>query len=385
MGERDGPEQAATDQVLEMRRELILGDVDLEAGRTLEIGPLASPFVTRAMADVRYVDVVDRAGLVAHYGSDPTVDTDLIPEIDHWLTRDDGTVATLAETVATDAPFHHVVASHVIEHVPDMVGWLRDVAEVLVDGGDLLLAVPDLRFSFDALRPAATVGQIVQAHLDQDRIPSYRAVYDYARTAVPFPAAPAWAGAWPPEERVNPMPRVRSLVERQQRGEYVDCHVWPLTPVRFVDVFVDLVELGLVDFAVERVTATPYGHHEFYVTLRRIPRTADRDEHVTDALARLGEIRASLPEEERTWPHQVREAQLLERQAVLERRLARAERSLAAVTGARDRARVQRDRAREQRDRARARAALLAGLLEEDRSRLGRRVRRRLRRLLPRR
>jgi hypothetical protein len=384
MGAPEETDHAIADPLAE-RRALILADVDLGLGRALEIGPLGSAFVTREMADVRYVDVVDRDGLVAHYGPDPTVDTDAIPEIDYWLTRDDGTVATLAEAVAADAPFHHVVASHVIEHVPDMVGWLRDVADVLVDGGALLLAVPDLRFSFDALRPAATVGQIVQAHLDGDRIPSFRAVYDYARTAVPFPTGPAWAGTWPPEERLNPMPRVRSLVERQQSGEYVDCHVWPLTPVHFVDIFVDLIEFGVVDFTVERVTATPFGHHEFYATLRRVPRALDRDQWVEQALPALVELRDSLPEEERTWPHQVTEARLLKRQDVLERRLERAEARLVEVTEARDRARSQRDRARAQRTRARARSTRLAALLEQERSRLVPRLARGLRSRLPRR
>lgn len=375
--------ETPTSDPLSARRSLILAGVDLGAGRCLEIGPLGSPLVTREMADVRYVDVVDRDGLLAHYGEDPTVDNDAIPEIDYWLTRDDGSVGTLAETVAPDAPFHHVVASHVIEHVPDMVGWLRDVAEVLVDDGALHLAVPDLRFSFDALRPAATVGQIVQAHLDGDRIPSVRAVYDYVRTAVPFPAGPAWAGEWPPEVRVNPMSRVRLLVDAQQRGEYVDCHVWPLTPVRLVDILVDLLELGLTDFVAERVTPTPFGHHEFYATLRRIPRDADRQAVVADALGRLAEIRESLPDEDRTWPHQVRETQLVERLTRLEGRLAAAEKRLGKAREARDRAKAQRDRARRARDRARARAERLAGGLEQESGRLGPRLVRRLRRAVP--
>jgi hypothetical protein len=144
----EDPARAERARALATRRAHILGDTDLGTGRFLEIGPLAAPNVTPEMADVRYADVVDREGLVAHYGGDPSVDVDLIPEIDFWLTRDDGTVGTLAEAVATAAPFHHVVACHVIEHVPDLVGWLRDVADVLVDGGHLLLAVPDLRFSY---------------------------------------------------------------------------------------------------------------------------------------------------------------------------------------------------------------------------------------------
>ncbi|NPD03130.1 methyltransferase domain-containing protein [Nocardioides sp. zg-1308] len=373
--------------IVATRRQHILDGTDVTQGRSLEIGPLATPILTRDMGDVRYVDVVDLAGLREHYGTDATVVTEDIVEVDFWLTREDGSVSTLAEAVAPDGPYHHVVASHVIEHVPDMVRWLQDVADVLVDGGSLLLAVPDRRFCFDALRSPATVGQVLQAHHDGDRIPSVRAVYDYARTSVEFPTAAAWAGAWPPEQRTAPLDRARTMVAQQQQGLYVDCHVWPTSPVGLADLLADLVELGLVDFGVERVTATQRGHHEFYVTLRRFHRARDRDVQAAEAVAALGGLRADLPDEDRTWPHQVREAELLEQQQVLERRLARAEARLATATAARDRAREQRDRARRDRRRARASARELAALVEPQRTRPAVRlvggVRRRLGRLRP--
>ena len=47
------------------RRARIVGDIDLRRGRCLEIGPLANPVVDPEVADVRYVDVVDRDGLLA--------------------------------------------------------------------------------------------------------------------------------------------------------------------------------------------------------------------------------------------------------------------------------------------------------------------------------
>ncbi|MBA3780525.1 MAG: methyltransferase domain-containing protein [Nocardioides sp.] len=61
-------------------------------------------------------------------------------------------------------PYAWGIASHVIEHIPDLVGWLAQLADVVADDGVLVLAVPDKGYGFDAHRPLTTVGQILAAH-----------------------------------------------------------------------------------------------------------------------------------------------------------------------------------------------------------------------------
>ncbi len=328
------------------RRARIVGDADLGRGRCLEIGPLANPVVGPEVADVRYVDVVDRDALVRHYEGDPAVDPASIPEQHFWLTRPDGSVATLAEAVGDDAPYQHVVASHVIEHVPDMIGWLRDVAEVLVDDGALLLAIPDRRYCFDARRAPATVGQVVQAHLDGDRTPSARAVLDHFIRSVDWTAAQAWSGERPPGEGSHPLADVERHLARQRAGDYVDCHVWPLTPQGFAELVDDLLALGQVDFSVERLTATRVGEQEFYATLRRRTRDADAAEAVDRARSGLARLRAELPDETPGGPPgDDRDLVPAHHLADVERRLAETRERLTRVRAGRDRARRQRDRA----------------------------------------
>ncbi len=328
------------------RRARIVGDADLRQGRCLEIGPLANPVVSAEVADVRYVDVVDRTGLVAHYEGNPAVDPGAIPEQHFWLTRPAGTVSTRAEAVAAGAPYQHVVASHVIEHVPDMVGWLRDIAQVLTWDGTLLLAVPDRRYCFDVHRTPATVGQVVQAHLDGDRTPSVRAVLDHFMRAVDYSAEQAWAGAQPPTQGSHPIDDVRRLLARQQAGDYVDCHVWPLTPQVFAGLLDDLLALGQVDFAVERITATRVGDQEFYATLRRLDRRRDPAVATDEARAALARLRAELPDESPS--PAPGDADLVPAHVVadLEQQLAQTRERLMKVRTARDRARRERDRAR---------------------------------------
>ena len=109
----------------------------------------------------------------------------------------------------------------------------------------------------------------------------------------------------------------------------------------------DLLALGEVDFAVERLTATRVGEQEFYATLRRLdPRTrAGRGDR--GGARRAGPAAVRPPRRVAVAPRR-RRSGLVPGHVVadLERQLAETRERLTRVRAARDRARRQRDRAR---------------------------------------
>ena len=126
------------------RLRLMLGDLSLATSRGLEIGALHKPLVSRQASDVRYVDYATTEELRANQ-FDPAVTLSDIVEVDIvWGGQ------PLPQLVGE--PVDYVVASHVIEHVPDLIGWLHELHGVLKPGGVLGLAFPDKRFTFDRLR-----------------------------------------------------------------------------------------------------------------------------------------------------------------------------------------------------------------------------------------
>jgi len=260
---------------------------DLVSGRGLEIGPLDRAIAERPDWDVRYVDVFDTAGIRDHYRDDPMVDTARIPDVDFPLQTSTGSIQTLAEAAAPAAPYRWVLASHVIEHVPDVIGWLADIAAVLEDGGRLVLAIPDRRVTFDSLRPPTTVGQMIQAHLSGDSTPALRAVFDHFRSAVHVSSTERWAGRPVGEvDVIHGLTEAMEKVEIARTGEYVDCHVWLFTPSEFVGQMGDLAELGLTDLYVSAVVPTAKDEIEYYVALSRMPRGCSATEAArTRALA----------------------------------------------------------------------------------------------------
>jgi Methyltransferase domain len=176
---------------------------------------------------------------------------------------------SIHDAVDADIPFDYVLASHVIEHVPDIIGWLRDIRSVLGDDGVLSLAIPDHRRCFDALRSPTVTAEIIGAYLAQPTTPTPRQVFDHYSSAV------AWHGfiSWEEEPPFAELVPVHSEVEALDHAtaalasaEYQDVHCWVFTPSSFRRLFAALQRLHLVPFSLERCTDTVGG--EFFATLR---------------------------------------------------------------------------------------------------------------------
>ncbi len=246
------------------RTDALLRSIDVATSKGLELGPLANPVVRRDMGDVRYLDHVDTETLRARYATHDGFDLDAIVPIDYV-----SLAGSIHDAVRDDAPFDYVIASHVIEHVPDFVGWLRDIRSILRDGGVLSLAIPDHRRCFDALRSPTVTADVVHAHLTSATVPIPRQVFDHYSSAV------AWHGfiSWEEEPPFAEMVPVHSETEALQRAsaavassDYQDVHCWVFTPSSFTRLFAALQRLHLVPFSVEQCSETVGG--EFFATLR---------------------------------------------------------------------------------------------------------------------
>ncbi|MFT4262304.1 MAG: methyltransferase domain-containing protein [Nocardioides sp.] len=265
---------------LAQRRQMFADVHDFGVGRGLEIGPLDSPFAERPASDVRYVDVFDTRGIREHYQDDGNVLLEMIPEIDYPIIVD-GRVRTLGEAAGPGAPYDWVVASHVIEHVPDVIGWLQQIAGITTDAGRLLLVVPDRRYCFDRHRPPTTSGQAIEAFERGDTRPGTRALYDFFSAAVQVDPHALWEGAPMPGVEAAMYDRVKAweMVELGNTGEYVDTHVWTFSPRALRDLLDEWAALGLSEWDVVDLRELPHTV-EFRAVLRRRARGLGAAPHV---------------------------------------------------------------------------------------------------------
>jgi len=246
------------------RKERLLSLFDA-SGVGLEIGPSFNPLLPKRDGhNVETLDQLSAADLREKYRNAPNVDLSAIEEVDYL--SDGGSILKLI-----DKPGHYdyIVASHVIEHTTDLLGFVSDCEQLLKSTGILVLSVPDKRFAFDCLRPCSTTGQVLQAHLEQRKRHTPGQVFD----EVAYNCLRAGAGAWTRED-TGPLAFFRPLADAQEvfeelrhRDRFHDIHAWQFTPSTFRLIMSDLAGIGAIGLREKSFEDTV--EYEFLVSLSK--------------------------------------------------------------------------------------------------------------------
>lgn len=257
------------------RRERLLAGLDLARLRGAEIGPLHNPLVAKSDGPVLYVDHCDTETLRAIWAKDPSVDIARLHVDVPW--RRQTFAEALAASAAAGGPdataplrLDYVVASHVIEHVPDLIGWLQQIAAVLTAGGQLRLAVPDRRFTFDQRRRTSALKDVLAAYVERAQVPSAACILDHTLNMATVDVGAAWRG----ELELASQPPIYAFDyclatarDAFENGSYHDFHCWVFTPRSFLALLLTLAERDLQPFACERFDDTPLNDFEFILHL----------------------------------------------------------------------------------------------------------------------
>jgi SAM-dependent methyltransferase len=273
--------------------------IDVATMRGLEIGALAAPRVTKDQGRVFYVDHAGTEGIRKKYENDPDMKNrlDEIVEVDYVVDEGQG----IYQAVAHDAPFDYVIASHVIEHIPDPVSWLADIATTLRTGGILSLVVPDKRYCFDINRRTTDISEVVDAYLRRLRRPSFKQVYDFISKEISgkVDTAAVWAGTVDYRQVVrsdveDPDVAAWNLCREVERSDaFVDVHCSVFTPDSFLELFERLARLGLLEFEIAYFAPTEVNTLEFNASLRRMDPQLERKSMIERQLASIRRARLS--------------------------------------------------------------------------------------------
>jgi SAM-dependent methyltransferase len=265
------------------RAEILLTPVSHDS-KIIEIGPSYNPIAPKADGwNTKTLDHTTREGLMSHYRGQPGVNVNRIEDVDFIWT---GGYLTDAVPKALHGTFDAFIASHVIEHTPDLIGFLEAAAALLKPDGVVILAVPDKRYCFDYFQPLTTTGQLLAAHAERRSRHTRRIAFDHVAYAVRNDGGGAWGQHAVGEMGFfHPIEEARKLFDSISANDnYVDLHAWRFTPASFELLLLELARLGATDLRVESIT--PANGCEFFAWLRRGGGAAASSLTETDLAAR---------------------------------------------------------------------------------------------------
>lgn len=248
--------------------------LDLSAMSGLEIGALSRPTISKAEANIQYVDYDTREHLYEKYAADPDVVVEDLVDVDFIWTG--GSLRKVLGDIGVD----FIIASHVAEHVPNLLGWLSALREALTPQGRIRLVIPDRRFTFDLLRSETSLAELLDASVNECLTPTTRQILDFMLNGRVVDCVAAWDGTLVPDSlaRVaSPEHALHTARVIAASGDYLDTHCWVFTPSSFVELMADAARLGLLGLRCVQLMQTHRNGLEFCVELTR---SDDQDEIV---------------------------------------------------------------------------------------------------------
>jgi predicted SAM-dependent methyltransferase len=243
------------------RRSKILYGLDPK-GFGLEIGPSHNPIAPKiAGFNVKVLDHLSDEALIRYYVGHG-VCLENIEHVDYVWHGEQFT-----ELVGAEHVFDWIIASHVIEHTPCLITFIRNCEAVLKEHGALSLVVPDKRYCFDVYREKTSLSSILDAFREKRKIHSPGTAAEYFLNVATKGGHIAWSHETEGETRfVHGLSDAKQAMKGiESDGAVMDLHSWVFTPSSFRLLIEDLHQLGCIQVR-ERCFFDTEGC-EFFVTL----------------------------------------------------------------------------------------------------------------------
>jgi glycosyltransferase involved in cell wall biosynthesis len=251
------------------REELIRGHFD-RTMQLIELGPSYNPIVAKADGwQTTTIDHASQSDLLQKYGSMGVATVDRIEHVDYvWQ---DGPLTTLIPP-SLHGTFDGLVASHVGEHIPDLIGFFQSASILLKPGGILALALPDKRVCFDFFQTLTSTGDLVDAHVQGRTRHQRRTFFNQSAYMTTRNAEVGWAhhGNTAPFQLSHSIFQAQEAYDKASEDPalpYKDTHAWTFTPKSFELLMLELNLLGHIDWAIRSIE--PADGVEFLVWLER--------------------------------------------------------------------------------------------------------------------
>lgn len=199
---RDRREQA----IMQGEREVslvraVIADIFIQ-GSGLEVGAGSRPFPLPPNTHCFYGDERDHEQLVEYFGGEQGIPDSVFLD-----------AQTLSEV--EDDRLDFVISAHVIEHLHDPIGSIKNTLKKIKTGGNFILVVPDRHFTFDKARPPTSLEHLLQDEKDGGASSTYQSYFEHVKYVHPLFDAPI------PEDQIDS--HVRMLMNARHD---IHMHCW---------------------------------------------------------------------------------------------------------------------------------------------------------------
>jgi len=251
-----------------------LNSVDLNK-RILEIGPLAWPNIIKGQAkEIFYADVRSTDDIKDHYKNDKNVPQEKIVDIDYVING--GGYSKSLENVDK---FDYIIATHVIEHIPQLILFFQDISNILNPQGKVCLTIPDKRYCFDHYRIPTSFAELYDIYMRRITNSPLRVLDHFATTTINDPAF--W---WNNTNNFDQLPKSKEKFDiaknaymKTLNGEYIDAHFSVFTPETFLLLVYYMICYNLFSFKCVEFQKTEVNTFEFNCVLEFEPRVLNED------------------------------------------------------------------------------------------------------------
>jgi len=245
------------------REEKILYHIN-KKGRGIEIGPSYNPIAPKRDGyRVHIIDHMNREQLIEKY-KEKNVRVENIEDVDFvWKGE------SYHKLTGKKGFYDWIIASHVIEHTPDLIGFLNDCDKIMRDDAVISLAIPDKRYCLDYFRPITGISKIIDSYFQKHTIHTPGSVAEFTLNVISKAGQTAWDSSHEGGydfiySLENTRDKMYNVINKKQ---YVDVHAWCFSPHSLRLIIYDLYFLGLIPF--KEVSFLPTKGCEFFITLGR--------------------------------------------------------------------------------------------------------------------
>jgi len=247
--------------------------------RSLEIGPYNNPALKKSQfPNVRYMDMFtieqirDDKERYTNIGEIPD-NIDII--VDPYV----------RPTFSTDLKFDFIYSAHNIEHHPDIIYHLNEIAQLAAGmHTKYFVTVPDKRYCFDHYQQTSEYTDMIEAYMEKRITHSFGSYLRHTVYATHNNIYEHWHGIHGQDPRLIPINinhattlrhKIDSAMDERQR-KFADIHAWYFTDESFMYTINILNQLGLQPWRVDAVTPPQHMTPEFHAIMS-LTRYVNRD------------------------------------------------------------------------------------------------------------